>query len=97
LRKDASTEALPLFRNLFDFRGFKLYDLHEDEQGITLVLHCTRKTGDCPECGTRCSSIEDTYTRRIRDLDLGPKQCFLIFTERSGRYGVNVAIVALRS
>jgi transposase len=52
-------------------------------------------TADCPVCGKRCASIEDTYTRRIRDLDLGLKQCFLVFDERKIR--CRVAIVALRS
>jgi transposase len=74
-----------LFRNLFNFRGYKLCDLYENENGITLVLDRTRMTADCPCCGKRCSSIEDTYTRRIRDLDLGPKQCFLVFDERKIR------------
>jgi transposase len=75
----------PLFRNLFNFRGFKLCDLREDKYQVTLVLDRTRRTAECPVCGKRCSSIEDTYTRRIRDLNLGPKQCFLIFTERKIR------------
>ena len=75
----------PLFRNLFDFRGYKLCDLYEDEDGVTLVLDRTRTTADCPICSRRCSSIEDAYTRRIRDLDLGTKQCFLLFAERKIR------------
>jgi transposase len=75
----------PIFRNLFDFHGFKLCDLRKDEHGITLVLDRTRMTADCPVCGKRCASIEDTYTRRIRDLDLGLKQCFLVFDERKIR------------
>jgi transposase len=75
----------PLFRNLFNFRGYTLCDLRGDKYQVTLVLDRTRATADCPVCGKRCSSIEDTYTRRIRDLDLGPKQCFLIFTERKIR------------
>jgi transposase len=75
----------PLFRNLFNFRGYTLCDLSEDKHRVTLVLDRTRATADCPVCGKRCSSIEDTYTRRIRDLDLGPKQCYLAFTERKIR------------
>ena len=75
----------PLFRNLFNFCGFKLCGLREDKEHVTLVLDRTRKTADCPICGKRCASIEDTYTRQIRDLDLGPKQCFLLFTERKIR------------
>ena len=74
-----------LFRNLFDFRGFKLCNLREDKHQVTLVLDRTRMTADCPVCGKRCSSIEGTYTRRIRDLDLGPKHCFLVFDERKIR------------
>ena len=63
----------PIFRNMFDFHGYKLCDVIDDERRRTLFLTCTRKTGDCPECGKRCSFIEDTYTRTIRDLDLCPK------------------------
>ncbi len=70
---------------MFDFHGYKLCDVIDDEQGITLFLACTRKTGDCLECGKRCPSIEDTYTRTIRDLDLGPKKCFIVFNERKIR------------
>ncbi|MEA3487813.1 MAG: transposase family protein [Euryarchaeota archaeon] len=70
---------------MFDFRGYKLCDVTEDEQGITLFLTCTRKTCDGPECGKRSSFIEDTYTRTIRDLDLGPKQCFIVFDARKIR------------
>lgn len=77
----------PIFRNMFDFHGYKLCDVIDDEQGITLFLTCTRKTGDCPECSKRCSFIEDTYTRTIRDLDLGPKKCFIVFDERKIRCG----------
>jgi transposase len=75
----------PLFRNLFNFRGYKLCDLREDEHGITLVLNCTRRTGDCPICRRRCSSLEDSYRRRIRDLDIGSKKCFIVFDERKIR------------
>jgi hypothetical protein len=41
----------PMFKNLFDFRGYNLRDVVEDKRSITLFLDCTRKTGDCPECG----------------------------------------------
>jgi transposase len=75
----------PLFRDLFDFGGYKLGDIYGDVDRITVVLDHTRATANCPICGRRCSSIEDTYTRRIRDLDLGPKQCFLVFDERKIR------------
>jgi transposase len=72
----------PLFRNLFDFRGNNLCDAIEDKSSITVRLNFTRKTGECPVCGIRCSDIESTYTRRIRDLDLGMKKCYIVFCER---------------
>jgi transposase len=49
------------------------------------VLSCTRKTGDCPNCCKRCSSIEDTYTRTIGDLDRKTKKCFIVFDKRKIR------------
>jgi len=57
----------------------KLSDIYEDEAVITVVYDHTRATANRPICGRRCSTIRDPYTRRIRDLDQGPHQCFLVF------------------
>ena len=83
----------PIFRNMFDFHCYKLCDVIEDERRITLFLTCTRKTGDCPDCGKRCSFIEDIYTRTIRDLDMGPKKCFILFDERKIGCGCGYRVV----
>ena len=74
-----------IFSRLFDFRGYKLCEVVEENAHIILFLVCFRKSGVCPLCGKRCSNIEDTYKRRIRDLDVGVRKCFIVFCERKIR------------
>jgi transposase len=72
----------PIVRRLFHFKGYKLCLADLEDDTITLTLECTRKTGDCPVCGRRCRSIEDTYTRVVRDLDAWGCESFIRFPER---------------
>lgn len=65
-----------LVRNLFPFKGYKIF-LLEAEKDVLIELKSRRRTGTCPRCGKRCSSIEHQYERLIRDLDLADKRCFL--------------------
>jgi len=85
IKKMSRLRLSTIFRKLFDFRGYKLCEVVEDKHCITLFLDCTRKTGDCPACSRRCSNIESTYKRRIRDLDVGVRKCFIVFRERKIR------------
>lgn len=71
-----------VFRKLFDFKGYKLCCVESDEHHITVSLDNTRRTARCPACGKRCSNIESTYRRKIRDLDIGVRKCFVGFAER---------------
>ncbi len=53
LAKMTRIKRSPIFRNMFDFHGYTLCDVIDDERMITLFLTCTRKTGGCPDCGKR--------------------------------------------
>ena len=59
--------------------------MESDEHNIIVSLSNTCKTAECPACGRRCSNIESTYRRKIRDLDLGIRKCFVDFLERKIR------------
>lgn len=71
-----------VFRKLFDFTVYKLDDVTLENDEITISIKRTRKTSDCPECDRRCPNIEEEYERRVRDLDISGKKCFIEFIER---------------
>jgi len=73
-----------LLRNLFHFKGYKVF-LLEAEKDVLIGLMSRRKTGTCPRCGKRCSDIECLYTRKIRDLSLADKICFIRFSQKKIR------------
>lgn len=57
-------------KDLYKFRGYKVYESWLTTEGIVVELQRTRKTGICPQCKKRCRSITDRFRRRVRDLDL---------------------------
>jgi len=73
-----------LVRNLFPFKGYKVYVL-KNENHILLGLKSRRKCGICPCCNKRTSNVETEYERSVRDLDLGERQCYLEFSQKKIR------------
>ena len=69
-----------VFEHLFSFLGYKLFDLKEIKKEVLVIL---KKVGPskCPACGSDHTTIEETYTRVIRDLNLRQKTCRLQFVE----------------
>lgn len=78
------TTLRSLIRNLFPYKGYKLSVLESQEQ-VVIQLKSRRKTGNCPVCSKRSGNIEYEYTRRIRDLDIVGKACFLEFSQKKIR------------
>jgi len=72
---------ISLLDNLFPYKGYKFCVL-DNSNSIVLGLKSRRKTGNCPVCSKRCSSIEEEYERTIRDLDIAGKKCFLRFWQK---------------
>lgn len=71
-------------KSLFPFKGYKLCVL-DAEKDIQIGLQHLRKTCSCPICGKWSSNIEEDYKRRIRDLDLAERRCYLHFKQRKIR------------
>ena len=70
-----------IFRELFDFKAYKLNKVTLEDGVVVISIKRTRKTSDCPECNKRSSNVEEEYVRRIRDLNLGEKKCYIVFIE----------------
>ena len=69
------------FRSLFKFAGFRLSGIEDTDDEIHIFLNHTRQTSICPECGIRCRLLSEYYPRRIRDLDISMKKCYIEFNE----------------
>lgn len=70
-----------LFKDIYTFRGFRYIQIEIKENLVHIYLKRTRKTAICRKCGKRNPIVNESYTRTIRDLDLGPKKCYITFTE----------------
>lgn len=68
-------------KNLFDFDGFKFFESWDEQEHILIELQRTKKTGICPDCGTRCRHIKDRCVRRVRDLDVINSKTMVEFEE----------------
>ena len=69
-----------VFEHLFSFLGYKLFDLKETKKEVLVIL---KKVGHskCPACGSDHTTIEETYTRTIHDLNLRQKTSNIQFEE----------------
>jgi transposase len=77
----AHSDFSMVFRELFCFKDYKLYNVEHNSDSVTVFLRRLYKTGNCPACNKRCNRIEKVYERKIRDLDLGSKKCYIVFEE----------------
>ena len=81
-----------ILKMLVCFAGYILFDISFESNDVIVTLKKKRITGDCPKCERRCRVIE-TYTRKIRDLDISGKTCYIILETyrvqcKCGYYGI---------
>ena len=69
------------FRALFKFAGFRLSGIEDTNDEIHVLISHIRTTALCPHCGKRCTLLSEKYSRRIRDLDISFKKCYITFNE----------------
>jgi len=70
-----------LFKDIYKFRGFAFKNIEVQNDTVNIYLKRTWKTGICRKCGKRRPLGRDSYERTLRDLDLGPKKCYIVFNE----------------
>lgn len=74
-------EYSKLFKDIYKFSGFKFSKFEIRRNEVRIYLKRTGKTAICRKCKRRNRIRRESYTRTIRDLNLEPKRCFIIFTE----------------
>ena len=70
-----------IFRAIFTFVGFVYNEIIHKEDVIFIFLKMTHKRVKCPACGGRNRLLKDFYKGTVRDLDVGPKDCYITFLE----------------
>lgn len=70
-----------LFRDIYNFSGFRYNEIVINDKNVQIYLKRTRKTATCRKCGRRNPVRNDSYERTVRDLDVGTKECFITFYE----------------
>lgn len=71
-----------VLQDVFGFRGFKVTGIRVDEAEIRVLLGRSRRTGCCPICSRRRAPVREEYERRVRDLDVSGRECYVVFQER---------------
>lgn len=74
-----------IFRDIYKFIGFVYSQIINNDDNIQIFFRRTRKTATCPKCNRRTSLTKESYKRTIRDLNLGPKRCYVTFYENKIR------------
>lgn len=70
-----------IFRAIFSFVGYVYNTIIHKADVVFMFLRRTHKTARCPQCGRRNQLSDEFYKRTIRDLNLGPKDCYITYWE----------------
>lgn len=68
-------------RKLIFLNGYKIQQFFLTQFEARFLFIKTRKTGICPECGTRCRYIEEVQERTVRDLDCLGRTTLITFQQ----------------
>lgn len=71
---------LPL-KDFYHFDGFKPSGSFVTKDAVQIKLKRTRRTGRCPACAKQRRKVEDYYERKIRDLNILGRKCYVYFTQ----------------
>lgn len=74
-----------MYKNLngiFGLEEFHITDYKIYKEEIHIHVQIKAKQARCPQCGRRSNSIHQYHERKVRDLDIFGKRCYLIFNIR---------------
>ena len=74
--------VMEMLSKILDIKGFKVIHVETDETTLYLSLECESEQGICPHCGTPSQQVRVWYPRRVRDLPVSGKMCYLAFDTR---------------
>ncbi|EMD3682803.1 transposase family protein, partial [Salmonella enterica] len=75
--------AMPSLKTLLQLPcGWQTIRQTTTSGGVTIHLQATRKTGHCPECMKRSTSVHSRRRRRIQHLPCSGQTLWLIFAVR---------------
>ena len=73
---------MEMFSKILDIKGFKVIQVETDDTALKLSLKCEGNQAKCPYCGIPSQQVHVWYPRRVRDLPISGKACYLEFETR---------------
>jgi len=67
---------------IFGLGEFRIKDIKIFEDKVYIYVEIKAKKAPCPRCGRWSKSIHQYHERKVRDLDIFGKRCYLIFEIR---------------
>lgn len=67
---------------ILDLKEFRIKHIEVLKNEINIYVEVKAKRGHCPRCGSNSKSVHQYHDRKVRDLDILGKKCYLIFEIR---------------
>jgi transposase len=67
---------------LLELPNIKVVDVRLEPGNITFHVECVNGTASCPRCGTKCASIHSQTKKKVKDLPILKRKCFIMFQHR---------------
>lgn len=67
---------------LLELPNVKVVNVRLDPGTITFQVECVSGTANCPNCGSKCASIHSRTEKKVKDLPILKRKCYIKFSHR---------------
>jgi transposase len=75
-------EKIKLYEELLDLPSLEISDVLIEPKSLTIECHVNKPSEPCPNCGLESGTVNQYYTRHLRDLNMGKRHVYLKVTIR---------------
>lgn len=68
--------------SLLDLPFVKIDNINVNEKDVLFEVECTNKVSNCPTCSNVCESIHEVSLKKIKDMHLLNKNCWILLHHR---------------
>ncbi len=74
MKQFANKSKFSPFNALLQLSGIRINEVHIKDPGIMIIAEIKSRSGFCPRCGKKSTSIHSLYYRSLQDLSIADKQ-----------------------